>query len=282
MSILTSSYECNDHYNCKLSQSKYNYNRDPKGDIIYIISLIIGLNQQKEEATMAYETVFLGEIATIVSGYPFKGSPKYSADSDVYLATYKDVKFSKTMYLKIDDLKPIKFCGTTTMLVPGDVLLSNRLKYCLAIMPEFRETKIIAREFLTIIRAHKKYALPEFIYMKLNENRAEELLLSRASGTKMKFLRVETLKNVKLRIPEIETQSKIIEIYKNIEKLKIAYNLKLDNIIKVQNGLSTSFIEGFELEKRELEKALLVFQNLDPPIATLTSAVRKKLKGVNL
>jgi hypothetical protein len=231
---------------------------------------------------MAYETVFLGEIATIVSGYPFKGSPKYSEGSDVYLATYNDIKSSKTMYLKPDNLMPIEFCGTTTMLVPGDVLLSNRLKYCLAIMPEFRKMNIIAREFLTIIRAHKKYALPEFIYMKLNESRAEALLLSRASGTKMKFLRVETLKNVQLRIPELETQSKIIEIYKNIEKLKIAYNLKLDNIIKVQNGLSTSYIESFEAEKKELETALLAFQNLDPPIATLTSDVRKKLKGINV
>jgi hypothetical protein len=225
----------------------------------------------------------LKEVAYIYSGYPFKGSPPFHGDGEYALVSPGDIKSLQSMYILTDSLPRIEFQGTTTALAPGDILVSNRIKYMTAIMPPFHGTPVIAREFLTIIRAKKAVVIPEFLYMKMSQKRTAARIESLMSGKTTKFITAEKLREITLSVPSKKNQQDLVDTYILMEKLKIAYQKKFDYLDFAQEKMSLATIDSvFEREKPLMEDALLRAANLSAPIERITREMKRGLSSLGI
>jgi restriction endonuclease S subunit len=226
--------------------------------------------------------VKIKDIARVISGYLFKSSPPPAKRSNIYFVDHKDLAASKTIYLDIGSLQKIDFDKTTTELMPKDILFANRGSYLVRVLPNFKDRRIIAREFLTIIRPDEKLIIPEFLYIKLREKSTMENIIKKASGRAAKFIKVSTLKEIEIEAPDLSTQKKIVSAYIAIEKLKIAHGTKLASIDYMQESIGRSFLPSFEKEKKPLEDSILSFMKIDPAIGRLTNEMKHLLHNLDI
>jgi restriction endonuclease S subunit len=237
------------------------------------------------------------EIAQIFSGYPFKGSPNFvnKTGIDDYdslnlfenevtrLISYNDIKSEPTIYIKPNNLPQIEFNGLTTFLITGDIIISNRKNYIGKVIPNFSlDYKIIAREFLTIIRPKKFLIIPEFLYMKFFEIEIKDYLLSNMSGDKTKFISKKTFENLSFNIPPMKEQKRLVDSYIDIEKILIGLQRKKDALIMTEKILSYGFTDEFKKRTKEVEAALLKSDNLEAPIARLKTKLKKNLYSLGI
>jgi hypothetical protein len=239
------------------------------------------------------------EIAQVFSGYPFKGSPVFierneneEVDSDslelfdyeeTRLVSHSDIKSEPTMYLKPKKLPCIKFDGLTTFLIAGDILISNRKNYMGKIIPNFSgDYKMIAREFLTIIRPKKFLVIPEFLYMKFFEVEIESYLLANMSGVKTKFIPKKSFENLSFNLPPLKEQKKLVDSYIDIERILIGLQKEKEALLIAKNILSYAYTGEFKKKVGETETAILKAGNLDAPIERLKRKLKKSLYGLGI
>ena len=204
-------------------------------------------------------------------------------EEEVRLISYNDIKNEPTMYIKPKNLPLIEFNGITTFLMAGDIIVSNRKNYIGKIIPNFSgDYKIIAREFLTIIRPKKYLVLPEFLYMKFFEAETKEYLLSNMSGKNTKFISKKTFGNLSFNLPTLKAQEKLVNAYTDIERLLIGLQRKKKALKFAQDILSYAYTDEFKSKIEKTETALLKSDNLDAPMKRLTGKLKKSLSSLGL
>lgn len=162
----------------------------------------------------------LAEIAEIRSGFTFRGKIEEVATGNAYVIQIKDLRKkqaeSGTTLVNPAFLPQVIWEGRAKALVePGTVLLPSRGGYFRAAYTsdEVTDRPVIASSQFIIIRPKSSIILPGFLCWSLNRPSMQHYLEEIASqGTSIAMLSTATAKELKLEVPSLETQQKILHL----------------------------------------------------------------------
>jgi len=162
----------------------------------------------------------LAEIAEIRSGFTFRGKIEEVAEGNAYILQIKDLRKqqseSGTTLVNHSLLPQVIWEGRAKALVgPGTVLLPSRGGYFRAAYTkdEATDRPVIASSQFIIIRPRSTVILPGFLCWSLNRPSMQHYLEEIASqGTSIAMLSTAAAKELKLEVPSLETQQKILHL----------------------------------------------------------------------
>lgn len=154
----------------------------------------------------------LKDIASVQTGYHFRGRIKPVEDGQYKLIHIKDVSsggresFENLMSVNVPDLKPAQ------VLRRGDVLLVGRgdRRPALAIGRDLKNVTVGSQFF--IIRAQQRVD-PTYLAWALNQDLAQRYLEEKSVGTNVKVISKEAVSHLPLFLPDLETQKRIAKLH---------------------------------------------------------------------
>ena len=174
----------------------------------------------------------LSEVASIRTGYTFREKIEDAAlsQANAHIAQIKDVRLiaetTSSMSLHISQLPTIEWQGKDKAIVPsGSVLLPSRgsrggyFKASYLIDNKKGALPLIVTSQFLVITANDS-VLPEFLCWSLNQPQIQFWLSEGAGsqGSGMVMLKTNVGNDIKINIPSIEVQKKIININQLWEK----------------------------------------------------------------
>jgi restriction endonuclease S subunit len=174
------------------------------------------------------ETVTLEKIATINVGYQTRSRIKERPDGIYRIIQGRNIdennelQENKIVFFK-PDRNPEQY-----QVKKNDILFQSRgiKHYACCIHTELKKT-LVANSFY-IIRIHEKKIIPAYLCWWLNQQPAQNYFQSQASATVISFISKSVLMQIRILIPEIDIQKKIIstiglwkrekKLYKNLEE----------------------------------------------------------------
>lgn len=173
----------------------------------------------------------LGDIAKVHVGYTFRKSiQELSAGGNAHVAQIKDVRsaWEKTNRntLQAHQLPLINWQGRDKSFVdPGAVLLPSRgakggyfRASCLVADQQSKLPVVVSSQFL--ILTPREGVLPEFLCWSLNQPKIQHWIAEGAGsqGTSLVMFKAKTAKKLKLKIPDLRVQQKILHLHNLWEK----------------------------------------------------------------
>ncbi len=164
----------------------------------------------------------LHDIATITSGYAFRGAITPDKDGNILVFQAKDL-IRGVPVIDTESLTRVPFDmpGYAGHLKTNDVLLIARGMKAGA----FRATvfmseakNVIASSSVHIIRVSSPEINPEYLSYYLNSRAGQIALAGIVTGSYIGALPRRELEKIEIPIPVLEKQKTIINLYKNIEK----------------------------------------------------------------
>jgi type I restriction enzyme M protein len=185
--------------------------------------------------------VSFGEIITsIINGFDYR---KFSDEGLTYLrvSNIKPFEFDLTEVKKIN---PNFTINKNIKLKKGDLLLTRKGTFGVALILEKDEDYIISSEIFKIELT--KDTNPKFIEIILNSNIGQKQFDKYKIGAIMGSLSQEAVKKIKIPLPLIQTQNKIVKLMDNAYKIKKQKETKAQQLLDsindyVLNGLGIKF-----------------------------------------
>ena len=185
--------------------------------------------------------VSFGEIITsIINGFDYR---KFSDEGLTYLrvSNIKPFEFDLTEVKKIN---PNFTINKNIKLKKGDLLLTRKGTFGVALILEKDEDYIISSEIFKIELT--KDTNPKFIEIILNSNIGQKQFDKYKIGAIMGSLSQEAVKKIKIPLPLIQTQNKIVKLMDNAYKIKKQKETKAQQLLDsindyVLNGLGVKF-----------------------------------------
>ena len=108
----------------------------------------------------------------------------------------------------------------------------------------------IISQALLILRANTDIVLPEYLFYFLKSDYGYNSIISRSMGSvQVNIAKREVIENIKINIPSLKEQEKIVKILSNIdEKIKLNNQIN-DNLFRIGDQL---YFENFDKYKKEL------------------------------
>lgn len=142
----------------------------------------------------------------------------------------------------LDDFKSIENLDEKYLCLEGDVLIKITPPYtAVAINKELHGT-VIPAQFI-IIRLKGKAVVPEYLAFYLNADEMKREIMLSATGNIVSMLRIGTIRDLKIPIPDLEKQLKIGEVSKLIIEERHLMNKLLETKEKYYQALTKSLIK---------------------------------------
>jgi len=168
----------------------------------------------------------LQEICEFQLGYQFRRKPEYVSDGNYRIAQMKDIhnytlNTSELSKVKLEDVKE------DYLIDKGTVLFTPRgFNNGAALVMDKLENTIAAGLFY-IIRVKDSSVLPEYITWYLNQKPAQKYFASNRAGTSIPTINIGFLKELEIKIPDLEVQEKIAHIfYLSLREKELTINLQ--------------------------------------------------------
>lgn len=163
----------------------------------------------------------LKEISKISLGYSFRVKIEHKNNGNMLVVSAKDIK-DNFIISNSDHLTKISHPIYEDRLVKkDDILLSNRGYFKAGVFSLEKNT--IAASSVYILRIKKDVVLPEYLVIWINSKKGQNEINKNTTGTMIKTILKSELENIKIEIPIMEKQEKIIEL----NKIKIELKDKL-------------------------------------------------------
>lgn len=187
----------------------------------------------------------LGEITDLVRG-PFGGSLKKETFVQEGFAVYEQQHaiygdFSTIRYRisseKFNEMKRFS-------LLPGDLIMScSGTMGKVRIIPKEAEPGIINQALLKI--KPKSNLSSDFLYLCMqSDDFARQIGMNSGGGALQNVSSVKMLKGIKLRVPDLLEQKRIIEIISTIDQVKIKIERAIDEAKNLRSGLLFNLLSG--------------------------------------
>jgi restriction endonuclease S subunit len=164
---------------------------------------------------MNFSMRYLNDIATIRSGYLFRGKIEPDAAGQYQVVQIGDIatdsRFAGGALTRVA-LPDVK---SSQILEPGDVLFISRgpRKQALAVTDRL-ENAIATSQFLIIRPLDDTVMLPEFLAWYINQRPAQRYINEHSTGSAVTLINIEALKLLPVDAPPLETQRGIVQIYR--------------------------------------------------------------------
>lgn len=162
--------------------------------------------------------VKLGDIAEIQIGYQSRGGIKPDPDGTHRIIQMKD--FDDNNKLNVNNLYKIKprRKPDNYLVSKGDILFAPRGRYNYAAEIQTPLANTIAASSFYILRVESKNILPGYLAWLINQNPVQRRLKKMARGTFIPMIPKYRLADIKIQIPDIETQNRIVALIELSEK----------------------------------------------------------------
>lgn len=205
----------------------------------------------------------LNEIATIINGYAFKSS-KYITNG------YRVIRITNVQKGFLCDDDPKYYAQENSLskyeLFEKDILISltgnvGRVGFVEKdILPAYLNQRV------GCIRINSETIFPRYLFHFLNNDLFEQMCIKEAKGIAQLNLSTEWLKNVRVRVPSLEDQQRIVNILDKAEEIRTKKKLANE---KLDEFLKSTFIDMFgdpmsnniNIKKEKLGKYLVYVQN---------------------
>jgi restriction endonuclease S subunit len=176
------------------------------------IALAGGIFFESGSRLMMTATVKLGDIATIRSGVTMRGSVKPIPRGELGLIQMKDLTEQnrldlETVYRIADDN-----IGPTHVLQSGDILFRSRGVTNTAVHLDNIPADLVAASPLTVIRVKSRKAHPAYVAWYINHTEGQRQIKRFAMGTSLLSVGVADLRQMKVQLPDLQTQQQIVEV----------------------------------------------------------------------
>jgi restriction endonuclease S subunit len=157
--------------------------------------------------------IVLKDIAEIFSGHTVRGRVESDPSGDVYAIQLKDLT---KHYSEITDFPhQIKSTGVpkNQFLHKGDILFVSKGANNFALVFD-KDYPAIAISVFFVLRITDKKVDPYYLAWYINQEKAQGYLHTGKEGTMITNITKQTLENMEIEIPPVETQKNIMEIHK--------------------------------------------------------------------
>ena len=121
----------------------------------------------------------------------------------------------------------------------------------------------IISQALLILRANTDIVLPEYLFYFFKSDYGYNSIISRSMGSvQVNLAKREVIENIKINIPKIEEQEKIVNILSNIDK-KIKLNNKINDCL---SKISQLALDNFIKENKNIDYCMI--KDLNPKLET--------------
>ena len=153
------------------------------------------------------------ELATIQMGYSFRSRLVADDGGRVSVIQMKDLLDDNTVSCK--DLMKIDMAGVKEhhLARKGDLVFRSRGQTATsAVLLEDPGSAVVAAPLLRIRVTKPEAILPEYLNWYISQRDAQIFLASRANGTVQKMISKQTIEELKVALPSLETQRNIVEL----------------------------------------------------------------------
>jgi hypothetical protein len=167
----------------------------------------------------------LTDIANIQLGYQFRKRLEPVESGTNKVIQIRD--FDQNLVLLKEALSWVRIDKPADpyLVSKGDVLFLSRghKNWAVPIVDDFRDTITVSHFF--VLRIKNADVMPEYLAWYINQTPAQEYLHSNARhGTHMPLIPLSAFKGLTVEVPEMETQKKIVELSKLMDKEKQLLN----------------------------------------------------------
>lgn len=154
----------------------------------------------------------LNKLARIRSGYPFRGSVRHDPAGDIRVLQIRDLRQFET--LNVETLSRIKAPDNHSphLLQPDDIVMAARGDHRKAVLFTLAAPTIPSSHLHTV-RVTSPDVLPRYLCWALNQAEPQHEMQIEARGTAMPLLTRGSLGAIKISLPTLTTQRRIIELH---------------------------------------------------------------------
>jgi hypothetical protein len=167
---------------------------------------------------MTTKTNSIGEVGVLSSGYHFRGRIDTVAGSRYAVIQAKDVdemlRFSPEKLVHVD----VELDSDRYLVRQGDVLFLSRGVRPWALVLSHPIHKTIVPSSFYILRVDSSRVRPEYVAWFLNHPRTQAVLGEIASGSNIPFVSMSEFEKLKIPVPELEVQKRIIVLSELCER----------------------------------------------------------------
>lgn len=190
----------------------------------------------------------LNQIASIKSGYPFRGRIVEASDTGIIAVQMKDVLLDSNCI-------QWESCVSTALtskrepdwIQAGDVLIAARgsHNYAVTIDHKFQETglQVVASPHFFVLRAHQGSAvLPEYLTWLLNQRPCQRYFKQNAAGSLTQSIRRQVLEKAPIAVPSLAKQQSIIRLVDTLRQEKQVVEQLIDNSERLMTSIAADLL----------------------------------------
>jgi hypothetical protein len=193
-------------------------------------------------------TTKLGKLADIRSGHPFRSKVQHTPDEwDYYVLQLKDVQ--KNCHIDLDQAAQVNIQvnmmkeKTPRTLQQGDILLRARGGYYYSGLFDADVPNVIAAGQFFILTPNTDIIDPAYLCWYLNQPIAQQYLQRNDTGTNIPMINKQTISNLLIKLPSLNTQHKVAQIHQGWLKEKKLTGQLLNNREQMMRGMCQQFID---------------------------------------
>jgi len=199
------------------------------------------------EIPKEWKVVSLEDVSLTIRTGPFGSQLKKSELSESGIKVYTQENVLKNdfslgnLYISYDKFEQLK----NMEVKPGDVLLTIRgsIGYS-AVFPEGAERGIIHTN-LAYIRVKISLLSPKYLSLLINYHSSiKSQLITLSSATTLGALYAKNIKKIKIPLPPLHEQQKIVEILSMIDKAIELYRKEKERLLRLRRGLMSVLLTG--------------------------------------
>lgn len=157
------------------------------------------------------------QVAEIQSGYQFRGKIEPEDNANVTVVQMKDI--DRSLRLRYNDLIPAYLEKPEPYIInQGDVLFMPRGYHRYALCIERPVRNVVASSVFFILRPDEDVVIAEFLAWLLNQPGFQNHVDSLAQGTTTKLISKTDFSSLKIEVPSIQVQRKIVELQQQFKK----------------------------------------------------------------
>lgn len=183
---------------------------------------------------MQYTT--LDKLARIRSGYPFRGPVRHDPAGNIRVLQIRDLHRPGT--LSAATLSRIRAPDhhSVHLLQPGDIVMPARGKHRKAV-PFTLTEPTIPSSHLHSLRVTSPDVLPGYLSWALNQPEPQHTMQNEARGTAMPMLTRRSLAAIRIPVPTLATQRRIVELHELWQREQSLTQQLLTNREHMLNGM---------------------------------------------
>ncbi len=168
-------------------------------------------------------------IAEVIAGYSFRTALQGKKDALLFVLQAKNIFDDGVVGEYNLDGIDFENYRSKAIVKKNDVVVSSRGSFRAGLV-KLENKNIIASSSVYIIRLKNKNIKPEYLAIYLNSTEGQKQLVESSTGVTIKSIRKNDLENIKITLPDLEVQEKIIKIYDTNKKLQKKLTNKINLI----------------------------------------------------